>query len=295
MIAEFEQRLADVLAARLPLPYTGRVAVAPGPETVTQTMLIVGVQKAEILEEDFLGHRSVSLPGETAVRRVVHLRCTVSVEALSETGRTDLLHLLDAALYLLDSADFRNAGVLADGEDRGFLIHRMSVAGISIPFARLPETPRAISLVAEGWFWPVGVPGEEGEAIRDALVRGGLLPIQLAAPPMVAGGGPYALTIRFSGSGTLSLREGEAPRTLPFGLIALALRDSGGRPGAGSLAGGTEGAEGVRLMEWSGSDLTVTYTPPPAPALDFLIVGVDNGEQGLGAVLARFPLNVREG
>ena len=122
MLLEFEQRLADVVGSRLPAPFTGRVDVAPGPDPTDEVRLILGVQSTTPLDADFLSHRDVRLPGSTDFRRVLKLRCVVGVEARTSEGRSGQMSALDAALFVLDAPDFRDASALGDGdEDPGLL------------------------------------------------------------------------------------------------------------------------------------------------------------------------------
>lgn len=297
MLAEFEQRLADVLGSRLPAPFTGRVEIAPGSAPSNQVRLIVGVQSTELLTADFQAHRDVQLPGSPNFRRVVKLRCTVGVQAHTNRGRADQVQILDAALFQLDASDFRNGGALADGDDPGFLIQKLEIRGSSAPFAPDAENPMAITLLAEGWFWPVGIPEQAGDAIREMLIRAGFLPMQLlpANPPLVAGGAPVELTLRLSTTGTVRLRGAAEPENLPFGSLALVLRDAGARPGAGTLTGGAAGVDDVRLVTLADGAATITYVPPAQPAVDFLVVALEDGSGGQGTPLARFRLDVREG
>ena len=296
MIAEFEQRLADVLGSRLPAPFTGRVDVAPGPAPNNEVRLIVGVEGTELLEPDFLAHRDVRLPGSSSFRRIVKLRCTVGVQAHTNQGRSGQVSALDAALFVLDAPDFRDATALADDPDPGFLIEKTQILRSAAPLAPDAQHPSAIALVAEGWFWPVGIPEQAGEEIREALVRAGFLPLQLVPPnpSLVAGGGPVDLTLRLGAVGTMRLRGSAAePATLPFGSLAVTLRDAGARPGAGALSGGSPGVGDVRLLPLANGEAGLTYTPPNVAAVDFLVVAMEDGEGGRGAELARFPLHVR--
>ncbi len=194
------------------------------------------------------------------------LRCTVGVEARTNRGRADQLQAVESALYLLDEPGFRDGTALADGDDPGFLIESMRLVGGASDFSPTAGAV-AVSVVAEGWFWPVGVPEQTGEAIREALVRTGFLPILLdpTRPVLRAGGDPVELRIRMGSVGTMRLRGNDvAPETLPFGSLAVVVRDAGGRPGAGTLTGGTAGTDDIRLVTLDDGAATVTYTPPAA-------------------------------
>ena len=128
-------------------------------------------------------------------------------------------------------------------------------------------------------------------------MRGGLLPLQLVPPNprFPLGAGPTTLTLRMGAVGTMRLRGGaEQPEGLPFGSLALTLRDVGARPGAGSLAG-NPGAGDVRLVPLENGEATIEYTPPDAPGVDFLVVALADASGGQGIELGRFRLVTRGG
>jgi hypothetical protein len=300
MITEFETQLANVLGARLPAPHTGRVAVAPGAAATDTVQYVLGVTTAEVIEADFLAHRDRRLLGSPAFRRVVHLRCHVQLQPVTNQGRLGQLAMLDAIVFALDAPDFRDGSVLLGGDDPGFLIECMRLERHAMPLAPDVDHPAGIDLVADGWFWPVGLPEEAGPEIEEARVRAGLLPVQMipAAPRLAAGGDPVELTIRLGTTGTMRLQGVDVPpEPLPFGSVALTLLDAGGRPGTGTLAGGdggeSAGDEIVRIIALADGAATVMYTPADAPGIDYLVVALDDGEEGRGAELARFRLQVR--
>ncbi len=298
MISEFEQRLADVLGARLPAPFGGRVRVAPGDVPPAQPAVLLGVVHAEHPADDVGGVRPQLTPGAPQPRRVVRLRCTVGLEvrAASGQGRRQQVLGVDAALFALDASDVLRGAALAGGApDPGFVIHELRVLDASAPLA--PGAPAdervGLSLVAEGIFWPVGAPGQAGERIGEVRVRGVNLPIDvLLAEPPVAGGAPVAVTVRVGAAGTLRLRDGQAPAALPFGDVAVALRGPGGQAGAGGLLGGDAGAEGARIVELDEGVATLQYQPPAAPATDELVVALEDGEGALGVELGRLRVGV---
>jgi hypothetical protein len=299
MLSEFEQRFSDVLGARLPAPFTGRTALV-GNAPASQTVLVVGVQKAQPLVPDFNSRRPEMAPGVDDRRRVVRLRCTVGVDVhprSTSENRRNMLDLLDAALYTLDDRDFL-ANLVQPG-DPGFLIERIQLVDSIIPNDPHAEGSPAVglSLSAEGWFWPVGQPGQAGIAIGEVRVRGVVLPLVLSPsdPTLVAGGPPVDLMLRFQARGAYVFDGGSSPvPPLPFGSLALALRTAGGQPGLGQLSGGTAGVDGVHLVPVSDGQATVTYTPPAEAAVDELVVGLDNGADGLGVELGRMTLEVRD-
>ncbi|HEX6044802.1 MAG TPA: hypothetical protein VFZ22_09970, partial [Pyrinomonadaceae bacterium] len=101
------------------------------------------------------------------------------------------------------------------------------------------------------------------------------------------------LTIEFGATGTMRVERGGRVTSLPFGSVVVAVEDSGGRPGAGTLAGGNAGPAGSRTIPVAGGQAAFQYTPPAQAALDQLVVSLDDGEGGIGIELGRFPLEVR--
>jgi hypothetical protein len=299
VIAEFEQRLATVLGARLPAPFGGHVQVAPGEGPASQAAVLLGVVHAEHPAHDVGGVPPQLTPGAPEPRRVVRLRCTVGLElrAASGEGREQQVLGMDAALFALDASDMRRGEALAGGAaDPGFVIHELRVLEASAPLdpEGEPTAPVGLSLVAEGIFWPVGAAGEIGERIGEVRVRGANLPIEvLLGEPPVAGGDPVAITVRVGAAGTLQLRDGQMPAALPFGDLALALRGPGGQAGAGGLAGGSAGVDGAHIVELDAGEATLQYQPPAAPATDELVVALEDGEDGLGVELGRLRVAVR--
>jgi hypothetical protein len=299
LISEFEQRLAEVLGGRLPNPFGGRVRVAPGDVPAAQPAVLLGVVRAEHPADDVGGMPVRITPGAAQPRRVVRLRCTVGLEVRAATGqgRRQQVRGIDATLFALDAPDVRTGAALAGGAaDPGFVIDELRVLDASAPLApgAPPAGPVGLSLAAEGIFWPVGAAGQAGERIGEVRVRGANLPIDvLLAEPPVAGGAAVAVTVRVGASGTLRLRDGQAPAVLPFGDLALALRGPGGQAGAGGLLGGNAGADGARVVELDGGEAALEYDPPAAPATDELVVALEDGEGGLGVELGRLRLAVR--
>lgn len=291
MISEFESRLAEVLGTRIAAPFQGHVDVAPGG---SDARVVLGVVEAEALEPDLgSGRRAEVLPGSAVPRRAVRLRCTVALEGRADpAGRADELKALDAALYALDARELRDGSALTDSTDRGFLIQEMLPASVIAPLLPGEDAPMAIRVTATGLFWPVGAAGEAGVEIGEIRFRGGVLSLRIepAVPLLVAGGAPAELTIRFATAG-LAIADDQAVARLPFGSVAVAAVSAGGKPGKGTLGGGSAGATaGVRILEVQDDAATVTYTPPATPAVDELIVAFDDGENRLGIEIGRVPL-----
>ena len=84
MLRELEQRLADVLGASLPAPLAGAVDVLPG-DSVSQA--VVSVHHAEPAREDFLSSRAERVPGVDASRRIVRLKCDVTIDVRQRAGQ----------------------------------------------------------------------------------------------------------------------------------------------------------------------------------------------------------------
>lgn len=299
MISEFEQRLADVLGARLPAPFTGRVDVAPGPQAGNFPRLLLGAVRAEPVEPDLGSRRPELTPGAPDPRQVARLRCTVQIDIhpAQNSGRAQAVQGLDVCLFTLQTADMQDGSALAGGApDPGFLIQSLRLVDTSSPFdpGSDDQGEVGLSLQAEGWFWPVGVPGQAGRQIGEIRIRGAALPIEITPPPALVAGGPAAdLVVTIALPSALRLTAQPPSPTLPFGQLAFALFGPGGKPGKGALSGGTAGVDGVRLVELTGGQAQITYTPPGEATLDELAVAMDDGEEGLGIELGRFPLVVR--
>jgi len=290
MIADFEQRLADVLGARLPAPFGGNVVPAPG-EAGADPLIAVGVRHFEPLDEGF-GAPPELVPGASDPRRVARLRCTVALAVHGASDRASALRGIDDVLYAVDAPDLRDGSALrTDSGDPGFLIDALALATGDVA-DDVTAAPTEVAVVAQGWFWPAGTPGETGVVIGEVRVRGAVLPIEIipAAPALAAGGPPQALTLRVRPAGLLRL-GGSTP--LPFGQVAVQLFAPGRRPGAGTLTGGTAGAAGSRLLTLDDGVATFTYVPPAAAAVDELVIALENGAGGPGVELGNFTLRVR--
>lgn len=284
MIAEFEQRLADVLGTRLQAPFGGAVLVTPGSGALPQ--VVVGVRDVQLLDEQF-GVRPEVVPGATDARRVLRLTCSVELD-VKATPRADQRAGVDDLLYSLDAPEIRGGSALKTTPpgDPGFLIDSLLiVSGV------VNESAAQVLLTARGWFWPAGTPGQSGTRIGEVRLRGVALPVELvpAAPAPVAGGAAVPLTVTIRAS---QLRIPVATE-LPFGRLAVRLLAAGNRPGAGTLSGGTAGSDGSTLVTLTDGVASFTYVPPPAPALDELVVALEDNQGGQGIELGRFPLRVR--
>jgi hypothetical protein len=286
MLHEFERRLADVLGVGLPAPAGGAVDVVPGDG---DSQVVVSVAHAVPVENDFLASRSERVPGADASRRIVRLRCDVSLEVRLRANQTrdDRLKAFDAALFFVQDPAFRSGRALDGGDpDPGFFLHQLTL--------RSCDPPIGLNLDAEGFFWPVGSTGQTGEPIVGVRMRVVSEPLLLepAAPLLIAGGPQVALTVRMGSEGAMDVREGSVARQ-PFGQLLLRLTDAGGRAGAGTLAGGDAGPNGSRRITFSNGAAPFQYTPPGEAAVDILHVAFEDGEGGPGSEIGQLPLRVR--
>lgn len=296
MISDFEARLATVLGAELPAPFGGVVAVGGGSDTAheNQPRLYVGAYRTEVKPQGFGGNRTIAVPEVEDLVRVVAMKVLVNISVLaaSSADRVQQLQGIEQVQYLLDHERFQTGAALVDNGDQGFLIERMQVRDAWIDVTNAPLEGRAagITLEAEGVFWPIGVAGEAGVAIDEIRLRGLVIDLKqgVTLPDISAGGSPLVLQLHLEG--LASQRLGGDGSSLPFSHLALDLRQADGSPGAGSISGDSAGAGGVQFVVITDSLVSFTYTPPGSPAQDVLLVGFDDGENGLGQVVNRFNL-----
>lgn len=296
MISEFERRLAEVLGARLPAPFEGRVDLPPVPPA-DRPFIGVGTRAVRAIEPDLGSRRPERVPGADDPRRVLRLSCDVAIRIHTEgaAARAQQLQALDAVLVAVDAADLRNGTALAGPADPGFLIQLLAVreGALVVPDAAADLRPAELILQADGWFWPVGVAGEAGVAIGEIRIRGVALPLVLSpAPPPLRAGGP-AVTLTIGVGAPVGFRIQEPPvAPLPFGALVFSLRGTGGRPGSGRLE--EADAAGVLRVALAGNRADISYQPPAAAASDQLLIALDDGAGGPGIEIGRFTLRVRE-
>ncbi|MBK9745249.1 MAG: hypothetical protein IPO91_00580 [Chloroflexi bacterium] len=297
MISDFERRLADVLSARLPAPFTGRVDVPPGSLPGNGPRILVGVTQVQGADGQFGSVRPEVVPGANDPRRVLRLSCAVTVEVRAgapANNRTQQMQGLEQVMYLLDAPDLRSGQALASGApaDPGFFIQSLTLGASIAPIDPTLDDalPVTVSARADGYFWPIGVVGQAGIAIGEIRLRGASLPLAVAAAaPLIAGAPPVNLTVQVGVGtfGTFALIDKPA---LPFGSLAFSVVDAGGRPGKGTLIGAVDN---VRLVPLADNTATVSYDPPDEPAEDVLVVMLDDGAGGAGIEIGRAPLRVR--
>jgi hypothetical protein len=297
MISHFESRLADLLGSRLAAPFAGRVDVEPGSGPADVPSITVAVVEARPLEPDFGSVRPEAAPGADDPRRVVRLDCDVhlSVRAASGQGRGQVVAALDALTYLLEDPGLRRSGTLdSPAEDPGFLLEALVVRTLrTAPEAGRPR----VEVGALGWFWPPNTPGQAGVAIREAHIRHARLPVSLEPWPLLLrpGDPQVTFTVDVHAVGTMVV-DGDGVTTAEVGEVALRVVDDGGRPGAGTLGGGSAGPDGTRIVTVEHGRSSVAYTPPDEPAVEHLVVSTVRPDTGdgpaVGPELARFSLVV---
>jgi hypothetical protein len=288
VLSEFESRFADVLGTRLPAPLAGAVDVVPGRNS---SRIVVSVHSATPVEDDLLSLRPERVPGAPAPRRIVRLRCEIGLEVRIPPGgtRADVMSAIDQVVYLLGDSTIRDglAFLPGDNSDPGFLIRRLRLINTA--------PPTAVTVEAEGLFWPVGTAGQSGPEIVETRIRAAFQPVLLDPPNprLTPGGDGVDLRIEFGAVGTMQVTAGGEVTGLPYGSVIVSVVDSGGRPGAGVLTGGSDGPAGSRVLPVSQGAATVRYTPPAAAAVDQLVVTLEDNEGGPGIELGRFTLPVR--
>ncbi len=294
MIADFEQRLAFILGARLAAPLAGQVFVPPAPAPGADASLVVGVSVVRQLEPSFLTRKPEVVPGAPDPRRIQRLECEVTIQARAgqNQGRDAQVRALDAVLYELGASELESGAALTDAQDRGFFIEEMLFSGSTLPLD--PSAPAApptgITLLARGFFWPVGQAGVAGLPIDHIRLRGADMDVDIEIPAarLVAGGPATDATLHVRAAGSVDL-DANGAAAMPFGSLALQLF-----PGRGTLGGGADGATAaIRIVPLVNEVAQFTYAPPAQAAEEELIVAFDNHEGGLGPEIGRVPLRVR--
>lgn len=291
-----------MLGGVLPAPFTGRVEVAPGSAVGAEPLIVLGVRRAEPLDPDLGSNRPELAPGVDGHRRILRLACTVGLEVVPATGqgRSQQLEGVQAALYALEAPTMRDGKALVEAGDAGFLIQQLEIVDAGVPFttgAGPAPDPPGLTARAEGWFWPVGTPGQIGKKILEVHVRGADLQVELspAAPVLTAGGPAVDLAVRVRAIGSLRITK-DGTSALPFGRLAFFVAKPGGNaPGPGTLGGGAAGIDGVRVVQLADGAATVSYTPPGEAARAELVVAFEDGKGSLGAEVGRLPLAVKAG
>ena len=196
MITDLESRLATVLGARLPAPFTGRVTASPAGSPGQEPRIVVATRAADPMQTTLHSQRREVVPGDPAPRRVLRLACELelAVQPAANAGRAQQLQGVDALIHTLDDPEFPAA--LSGPADPGFLLDTFALGG-----TQLPAEPAAVtvSVRAAGLFWPVGAPGEMGPQVDTVTLRDASLPVELILPaqPIRATGSAAVIGVRF--------------------------------------------------------------------------------------------------
>lgn len=295
MLAAFETRLAAVLGASLPAPFAGRVTVAPQTPGGNGPVIQVSVAAVRRVEPDVGAFRQEQPPGLPTFRRVARLAADVTIRVApaggAGGGRPQAVSGVDALLYLLDDPAFRSGEALVQAGDQGFALQSLGIAGATVPD---DAGAAQVAVTAAGWFWPVGEAGAAGVEIGEVHIRQFSLPVILQVPPLVAGAGAADLSLGFGHAGTLQV-EADTVTALPFGQVEVAIVAPDGSPGAGVLAGGVSGGPDRQVVDVQAGAPAFTYTPPPAPGRDVLVLRAVQADGSTGMEIARFDLVTEPG
>ncbi len=295
MLSEFEQQFQTTLRTKLPVGMRDQVQLATG--APGQTGILVGIRSAKLVSGEFGSVRSEIAPGVAVPRRVVRMHCMLDcsfVPADTNQGRTLLMSWLDRVLYALDDADVRTgAAFTGAATDPGFLIQSMKVEILESPFEIHTAEPERLllSLKADGWFWPVGEPGQAGIEIGEIRIRGAIRPLLLAPPQprLVANGPGVDLRLSFEARGTSKITKSGLSNEA-FGNLAIRLEMEDGTAGAGTLGGGTAGINNNRLLPVTDEQVQFSYTPPATPGKEILIISIDDNNSSSGIEIGRYTL-----
>ena len=289
MITDLESRLATVLGARLPAPFTGRVTASPAGSPGQEPRIVVATRAADPMQTTLHSQRREVVPGDPAPRRVLRLACELelAVQPAANAGRAQQLQGVDALIHTLDDPEFPAA--LSGPADPGFLLDTFALGG-----TQLPAEPAAVtvSVRAAGLFWPVGAPGEMGPQVDTVTLRDASLQVELILPaqPIRATGSAAVIGVRFPSAGALEI-DAQGARAVPFGRLVARLRSPDGSAGKGTLGGGGAGPAGTRLLDVVDGTAELTYTPPDEPGADLLEIGFDAADR-VGRPHARTTLEV---
>jgi hypothetical protein len=300
MITDFEQELAAYLNTHLDAPFAGRVSVSDGDAKGggAQPAILVGVTRTAWQPAEMGPKHGEIVPGSTDLRRVLRLICTaeIGVYPSSSGKRGQELSGMEQIAYLLDAPELRNGKAFEKPGDQGFIIHSLQVTGGSAPLISGGTAATGLTLEVRGWFWPKGKPGKTGIAIARVRVRGVGLTLSIAPSPAVlrAGGPPQEFSLSLPAMGPLAVTESGAASAGPFGRLYCALRTRDGSNPLGTLSGGVAALDGGRLIELTGEEALLTYTPGAQATVEDLVIALENGESGEGIELGRVPVETVE-
>jgi hypothetical protein len=302
MLRDLEIRLATVLGADLPAPLTGRVTVAPATVTGNGASVQIATGAVAKLSPDFGSVRQEIAPGDAQSRRILRLSAEIglAVSVGPAGSRTDRAAAVDQLLYFLDNPTFVSGAALRDAGDPGFLLERIEISRAHLAPDREPVPPLDVVLTATGWFWPVGLAGQDGPAIAEARIRQLVFPAGVTPEParFAAGSGDVELRLAFTDEQALSLRTDAQPATVDPAELAFRLRAADGSAGAGSFTDGRDLGGGDRARPLSGGVATIRYQPPASSATDILTVSSiidDAGADRFGPEVLRVVLETEAG
>lgn len=295
MLSDLEDRLATVLGADLPAPLGGRVGVRPDTMPGNTPSAQIAVRKVTPLKADFGSVRLEVVPGDAAPRRVLRLQAEIDIRltARGTSARDNRRQALDDLIYLLDAPEVRSGGALRDTGDPGFLLESLKITSANYEPELDEPAPADVTLSAVGWFWPVGVTGQDGPAIAEARIAQLVLPVSNDPDPLrfAPGGDDTDIELSFTAAQLLNLRDtGPVPATEPR--LAFQLLSADGSAGSGSLINGQNLGGGVRARTMTGQTVSIRYRPPASPARDRLTVRrVENdSEDRFGPTLIELDL-----
>ena len=188
VLAELEQRLSDVLGARLDAPFTGRTAVAgdadpPGNGPVVR----VRTRRVRPRDPDVGAVRPERAPGATDPRRVVRLECELSLDVTPGAGRRAAPGRGRPRPAAVPRRRSRLPQRLGPGRSAGPRVPARVAAHPSTRTAAVEADGRRAPTAAPSWCSsrPDGSGrrarrGGAGEPIEHALVRQVLLPLRLS-------------------------------------------------------------------------------------------------------------------
>jgi hypothetical protein len=302
MISDFEQELASYLNTHLAAPFAGNVSVSDGEGKggSNHPAIVVAVTRTAWQPAEMGPKHGEVIPGSADLRRVLRLICTVEIAVYpSNSGkRGQEISAMENIAYLLDAPEVRNGKAFVKSGDQGFIIHSLQLTGGSTPLlsgGASTETA-GLTLDVRGWFWPKGQAGQTGITIATVRIRGVGHMLSVSPSPAViyAGGAPREFTISLPTTGPLDLTDSGAASAGSFGTLYCTLRTRDGSSPVGTLSGGAAAVDGGRLIDVSGGEAVITYTPGTKRTVEDIFIALDNGEQGEGIELGRLAIETVE-
>jgi hypothetical protein len=302
MISDFEQELASYLNTHLAAPFAGNVSVSDGEDKGggNHPAIVVGVTRTTWQPAEMGPKHGEIVPGSADLRRVLRLACTVEIAIYpSNSGkRGQEISAMENIAYLLDAPDVRNGKAFVKSGDQGFIIHSLQLTGGTTPLLSGGTATEAAGLTLEirGWFWPKGQAGQTGIPIATVRIRGvgHMLSVSPSPTVLYAGGAPHEFTLSLPTTGPLALTDSGATSAGSFGTLYCTLRTRDGSSPSGTLSGGTAAIDGGRLIDISGGEAVITYTPGAKKTVEDIFIALDDGEKGEGIELGRMAIETVE-